>query len=107
MIIKWLLSCQTTALDEEDAPNDIDPGNTDSAISYRDIQYLEQLHFSPAPERPLPYVSDASLQANRLWAGFNGRCNKIADTCYAFWVGGSLQVWNLPASLVVRLRLPI
>ena len=25
-------------------------------------------------------------------AGFNGRCNKIADTCYAFWVGASLAV---------------
>ncbi|KAK5104811.1 geranylgeranyl transferase type-1 subunit beta, partial [Cryomyces antarcticus] len=26
------------------------------------------------------------------WAGFNGRCNKLADTCYAFWVGASLDV---------------
>ena len=24
------------------------------------------------------------------WAGFNGRCNKESDTCYSFWVGGSL-----------------
>ena len=26
------------------------------------------------------------------WVGFNGRCNKIADTCYAWWVGGALAV---------------
>lgn len=26
------------------------------------------------------------------WTGYNGRCNKIADTCYAFWVGASLDV---------------
>lgn len=26
------------------------------------------------------------------FAGFNGRCNKVADTCYSFWVGGSLAV---------------
>jgi geranylgeranyl transferase type-1 subunit beta len=28
------------------------------------------------------------------WAGFNGRCNKIADTCYAWWIGGSLAILN-------------
>jgi geranylgeranyl transferase type-1 subunit beta len=26
-----------------------------------------------------------------IWGGFNGRCNKRADTCYSFWVGGSLN----------------
>ena len=26
------------------------------------------------------------------WAGFQGRCNKRADTCYSFWVGASLDV---------------
>ena len=25
-------------------------------------------------------------------AGFNGRCNKVSDTCYGFWVGGALAV---------------
>ena len=29
---------------------------------------------------------------NQIAAGFNGRCNKVADTCYAFWVGASLAV---------------
>jgi geranylgeranyl transferase type-1 subunit beta len=24
--------------------------------------------------------------------GFNGRVNKPADTCYSFWVGGTLDV---------------
>jgi len=24
--------------------------------------------------------------------GFNGRCNKVADTCYCWWVGGTLDV---------------
>jgi geranylgeranyl transferase type-1 subunit beta len=27
-----------------------------------------------------------------VWGGFNGRCNKLADTCYSFWVGASLDV---------------
>lgn len=26
------------------------------------------------------------------FVGFNGRCNKRVDTCYAFWVGASLDV---------------
>ncbi len=26
------------------------------------------------------------------FVGFNGRCNKKADTCYAFWVTASLDV---------------
>ncbi|TGZ82852.1 terpenoid cyclases/Protein prenyltransferase [Ascodesmis nigricans] len=25
-------------------------------------------------------------------AGFNGRCNKMPDTCYSFWVGASLEM---------------
>jgi geranylgeranyl transferase type-1 subunit beta len=27
-----------------------------------------------------------------VWAGFSGRSNKIADTCYCFWVTGALDV---------------
>lgn len=27
-----------------------------------------------------------------VWGGFNGRCNKLADTCYSFWVGASLDM---------------
>ena len=39
-------------------------------------------------------------------AGFNGRCNKVADTCYAFWVGASLAVrfsslWTLMRSALI------
>ena len=29
---------------------------------------------------------------DRQWVGVNGRCNKVADTCYTFWVGGTLGV---------------
>ena len=40
-------------------------------------------------------LSNASIETSShdlQWAGFNGRCNKVADTCYAFWVGGTLGV---------------
>lgn len=29
-------------------------------------------------------------------AGMNGRTNKVADTCYAFWVGASLHIMQQP-----------
>lgn len=29
-------------------------------------------------------------------AGFNGRCNKLADTCYSFWNGAALVVCPVP-----------
>mmetsp|Transcript_21508 Transcript_21508/g.40150 ORF Transcript_21508/g.40150 Transcript_21508/m.40150 type:complete len:361 (-) Transcript_21508:393-1475(-) len=32
---------------------------------------------------------------SRQMKGFNGRINKIPDTCYTFWVGGTLQVLGL------------
>ena len=29
--------------------------------------------------------------------GMNGRTNKVADTCYAFWAGGSLHILAQPS----------
>ena len=40
------------------------------------------------PESPLIEPSPDQM----LHVGVNGRCNKVADTCYTFWVGGSLGV---------------
>ena len=31
-----------------------------------------------------------------ICAGLNGRCNKVADTCYSWWAGGTLGVSHLP-----------
>lgn len=36
------------------------------------------------------------------WAGFNGRCNKVADTCYSWWVGGSLAVSKVSVQNTIR-----
>lgn len=30
--------------------------------------------------------------------GFQGRCNKLVDGCYSFWVGGAIAVFHLDAS---------
>lgn len=34
------------------------------------------------------------------YGGFNGRVNKLADTCYSFWVGGALDVRFVPTTLI-------
>jgi geranylgeranyl transferase type-1 subunit beta len=48
----------------------------------------------------LPSVVNGALD-EPLFVGFNGRANKVVDTCYCFWVSASLEVfentiiWNL------------
>ena len=46
----------------------------------------------------VPSIADLSLEEDQF-VGFNGRCNKKADTCYAFWVGASLAV-----SLAIKIK---
>lgn len=42
-----------------------------------------------------PDIASLSLNDSHF-VGFNGRSNKRADTCYAFWVAGSLAVCTSP-----------
>ena len=37
-----------------------------------------------------PSLARLSLDENLRHVGFNGRCNKVADTCYTWWVGATL-----------------
>lgn len=37
------------------------------------------------------YLADLSLEESNKFVGFNGRCNKTADTCYFWWVGAALN----------------
>ncbi|RAL09466.1 protein geranylgeranyltransferase type I subunit CDC43 [Aspergillus homomorphus CBS 101889] len=84
-LVRWLVSRQTAELGEVE--EDFDEGDEQIEIS--------QCH------KPLPTVAveeadlDAEVdelpalllptEASLRWAGFNGRCNKYADTCYSFW----------------------
>eukprot|EP00605_Chrysophyceae_sp_TOSAG23-4_P001192 GSChrysophyteH1.ASY1.ANO1.1301.1 assembled CDS len=48
----------------------------------------------------LSSVSEAQLRRLRTWCqqralspgGFNGRTNKVADSCYSFWIGASMHM---------------
>jgi geranylgeranyl transferase type-1 subunit beta len=83
-IIRWLVSRQvgyTADKDEEDDEGDVLPQQDQRnalAGAYKD-------------STGMPSLADLSLQQDHF-VGFNGRCNKRVDTCYAFWVGASLDV---------------
>ena len=37
-------------------------------------------------------LASLTLSDNITHIGYNGRCNKIADTCYCWWVTGALSI---------------
>ena len=54
---------------------------------------LTQLSASKAIASHPTSSSNASTPPTlSIYAGLNGRCNKVADTCYLWWAGGSLSV---------------
>ncbi|KAK1707447.1 prenyltransferase and squalene oxidase [Colletotrichum lupini] len=65
-------------------------------LVYRQFEYLEKEDDSDDPDHAnfaLPAsLSELTLDPNLRFVGFNGRCNKVADTCYCWWVGGTLQM---------------
>ncbi|PLB46963.1 putative geranylgeranyl transferase beta subunit [Aspergillus steynii IBT 23096] len=90
-LTRWLVARQTSELgdDEEDAHEEDDhtesardPLNTAQAADNVDEM------FGQLPTLPTP--STETLE----WAGFNGRCNKYADTCYSFWNGATLTMMD-------------
>lgn len=90
-VISWLVSRQTATITEEDE-FDTHADETDTPTTCHDT------HSFVLPEK---FTSDTGKQSHDTrpsrdfaldWTGFNGRCNKIADTCYAFWVEGALEV---------------
>lgn len=94
-IVQWLASRLTTTI-EEDEFSEVDSdlpasSSTSARPSFEKLQSTPARHMS---EDPYSFNPSKPL-ANGIfipWTGFSGRCNKIADTCYAFWAGGSLRV---------------
>ncbi|KAL6716431.1 geranylgeranyl transferase type-1 subunit beta [Lecanora helva] len=91
-LIRWLVSRQTLWLhEEEDLP-------LEEASSHSEpVFFPPKFHVmgsSPARTNITEQPSIEVTPEERLFVGVNGRCNKVADTCYAFWVGGSLGILN-------------
>ncbi|KAI9851123.1 MAG: hypothetical protein M1838_004458 [Thelocarpon superellum] len=75
--IRWLLSRQIIQADDEgDESEDEEADNVPTDVP-------DLLHHADGV---------GCFPADFTAAGFNGRCNKDADTCYAFWVSGSMAV---------------
>lgn len=75
-LLAFLVSRQTAQLSDEPEDEVLDeiPGTS----LYEKIQTLPDI--TPRDGDAIPC------------AGFNGRCNKVADTCYSFWNEASLLV---------------
>ncbi|KAL9633530.1 MAG: hypothetical protein Q9164_004647, partial [Protoblastenia rupestris] len=91
-LIRWLVSRQTLYLQEEDdlpmAAEDVpEPAPEEKPPSF---QVQNAFPVSAIDTAKGPNISMDVQMDDLKCAGFNGRCNKVADTCYAFWVGGSL-----------------
>lgn len=93
-MLGWLVNLQTSLLQEED----LSMSDTTQAVAQLDIDNAAQQTPVEAtqvmsPDDPLTDGVGAEPFYDELqWAGLAGRCNKVADTCYTFWAGGSLSV---------------
>jgi geranylgeranyl transferase type-1 subunit beta len=77
--VKWMLLRQTTYIEDEE---DADAQSDDESTS----------HATKPTSRLTQSAQDGGSSTTALYAGFNGRTNKIADTCYAFWNVGALAI---------------
>lgn len=75
--------------DDEEEHGDSDPKPSTNPVSEAD-QAMETLSLNDKLKN-LPDVLPQNADS-LAWAGFSGRSNKIADTCYCFWVTGALDV---------------
>ncbi|KAL2857749.1 terpenoid cyclases/protein prenyltransferase alpha-alpha toroid [Aspergillus pseudoustus] len=90
-LVRWLVSRQTTELGEEDdSEDDSDDGTSEANIAQDLAEAVAGLSIDESIVKLLaiPPPSENSLH----WAGFNGRCNKYADTCYSFWNTATLEM---------------
>ncbi|KAI4249495.1 MAG: hypothetical protein L6R42_008966, partial [Xanthoria sp. 1 TBL-2021] len=95
-MLGWLANLQTSLLQEED----LSMSDSTKAMAHLDLNNGAQQTPVEAtqvmfPEDPLTDgVGAEPLYDELQWAGLTGRCNKVADTCYTFWAGGSLTILN-------------
>jgi geranylgeranyl transferase type-1 subunit beta len=75
--VRWLLSRQQRYTEEELETQEPQKQHINLAGVYEQEPLVPGLSVEDAP-----------------FVGFNGRCNKVVDTCYAFWVTASLDVWS-------------
>lgn len=90
LTLHWLTARQTLTIKEEDVV-DTYGCETDSTATCHDAHsFIKLKSYSTAGAQS--YAERPVVDFNLHWVGLNGRCNKIADTCYAYWVCGPLKI---------------
>ena len=102
-VTRWLVYRQTVHLyedddeEEEEDKDEIDEEPNGMAFTpgfqVRGSHPAKLVHPQPALAQP---TSIEAPPEKLFWAGFNGRFNKVADTCYSWWVGASLGMLDRP-----------
>ena len=124
--IQWLCSRFTLEIDEDDhivsdGPVRTSPQTASQQTRPDDVNKFQsgehsgtsfqKLRSFPARQRqvdgvnPEPAPSFLVSPQSVYFGGFSGRCNKVADTCYAFWAGASLKVSLLHGQLLELITL--
>lgn len=95
--LSYIMDCQSY-----DAGFGLTPGaESHGGATYCAIAALKLMGYitdDPVSKRPscsvfdFPSLVEWSLWKQRMDGGFQGRSNKDSDTCYSFWVGGSLKL---------------
>ncbi|PYI25400.1 geranylgeranyl transferase beta subunit [Aspergillus indologenus CBS 114.80] len=84
-LVRWLVSRQTAELGEIEEESDEDDTKSDTSEGQKPLPAAAIQVIDPETEvDELPALCPSTEESLR-WAGFNGRCNKNADTCYSFW----------------------
>lgn len=88
-LVRWLVTRQTCELGDDEEESDEEDGHGVDEIGPLSATVEEPSLDTKVDQLPVvPPETEDSLR----WAGFNGRCNKYADTCYSFWNTASLNV---------------
>lgn len=88
-VLGWLVSRQTELTDPDGAVDSEFAGMPPRIKVETTSEPVGIVHQSP--------VGLLDVPSEVTCAGMNGRMNKVADTCYAFWVGASLHILRRPA----------
>lgn len=91
LTLRWLVSRQTD-LDDPDIDVASDSETRDLATSTAGAENAESAESTPLHQSPDKSTLNLSFCLDPLDAGMNGRTNKVADTCYAWWVCGSFHI---------------
>lgn len=97
-LVRWLVSRQTSVLGEEEE-SDLEENNSPEI---QEVQEGVQQLGLDGKIATLPDIKPPTEESLH-WAGFNGRCNKIADTCYSFWDTATLAVRVIDCHQIYKL----